>query len=63
MEDEKPKLQLGEMISMFPAEELKRAMLHLDRFDTEVVTDEKIQAAEAERHLEEKSEEIIADNL
>jgi hypothetical protein len=39
MENEKPKLQLGEMISMFPAEELKRAMLHLDRFDTEVVTD------------------------
>lgn len=63
MEDEKPKLQLGEMISMFPAEELKRAMLHLDRFDTEVVTDEKIQVAEAERQLEEKSEEIIADNL
>lgn len=63
MEDEKPKLQLGEMISMFPAEELKRAMLHLDRFDTEVVTDEKIHAAEAERQLEEKSEEIIADNL
>lgn len=63
MEDEKPKLQLGEMISMFPAEELKRAMLHLDRFDTEVVTDEKIHAAEAERQLEEKSEEIIANNL
>lgn len=63
MEDEKPKLQLGEMISMFPAEELKRAMLHLDRFDTEVVTDEKIHAAEAEKQLEEKSEEIIADNL
>lgn len=63
MENEKPKLQLGEMISMFPAEELKRAMLHLDRFDTEVVTDEKIHALEAERQLEEKSEEIIADNL
>ena len=63
MEDEKPKLQLGEMISIFPAEELKRAMLHLDRFDTEVVTDEKIHAAEAEKQLEEKSEEIIADNL
>jgi hypothetical protein len=63
MEDEKSKLQLGEMISMFPAEELKRAMLHLDRFDTEVVTDEKIHAAEAEKQLEEKSEEIIADNL
>jgi len=63
MEDEKPKLQLGEMISMFPAEELKRAMLHLDRFDTEVVTDEKIHAAEAEKQLEEKSEEIIASNL
>lgn len=63
MENEKPKLQLGEMISMFPAEELKRAMLHLDRFDTEVVTDEKIHAAEAERQLEEKSEEIIANNL
>lgn len=63
MENEKPKSQLGEMISMFPAEELKRAMLHLDRFDTEVVTDEKIHAIEAEKQLEEKSEEIIADNL
>jgi len=63
MENDKLKPQLGEMISMFPAEELKRAMLHLDRFDTEVVTDEKIHAVEAERQLEEKSEEIIADNL
>lgn len=51
------------MISIFPAEEIKRTMLYLGRFDTEVVTDEKIHAAETERQLEEKSEEIIADNL
>ena len=35
------------MMSMFPAEELKRMMLHLDRFDDQVITDEKIRNAEA----------------
>ena len=47
------------MMSMFPAEELKRVMLHLDRFDTEVVTDERINAEKALDNLEEVSEKII----
>jgi hypothetical protein len=47
------------MMSMFPAEELKRMMLHLDRFDTEVVTDERINAEKALDNLEEVSEKII----
>lgn len=63
MDNEKTKPQLGEMISNFPVEELKRAIMHIDRFDTDVVTDQKIQAVEVERKLEEKSEEIIVDNL
>ena len=32
---------LGEMIANFPVEELKKAMLHIDRFDEDVVTEEK----------------------
>lgn len=51
------------MLSVFPAEELKRMMLHLDRFDTEVVTDEKLKTENAATELEKVSEEIIQDNL
>lgn len=51
------------MLSQFPAEELKRMMLHLDRFDTEVITDEKINAERAADELEKLSETIIQDNL
>lgn len=51
------------MLSVFPAEELKRMMLHLDRFDTEVVTDEKLKTENAATELEKISEEIIQDNL
>lgn len=47
------------MMSMFPAEELKRMMLHLDRFDTEVVTDERVNAEKALDNLDEVSEKII----
>ena len=47
------------MMSMFPAEELKRMMLHLDRFDTEVVTDERINAEKALDNLDEVSKKII----
>jgi len=47
------------MMSMFPAEELKRMMLHLDRFDTEVVTNERINAEKALDNLDEVSEKII----
>lgn len=51
------------MLSVFPAEELKRMMLHLDRFDTDVVTDEKLKTENVATELEKVSEEIIQDNL
>lgn len=64
MEDEKKeKPVLGEMIANFPANELRKAMLHLDRFDEDVVTEEKTKAAEVEEKLEETSQKIIEDNL
>lgn len=66
MEDEEKKKEkpvLGEMIANFPVEELKKAMLHVDRFDDEVVTDEKVKAVEAEQKLEDVSNKIIEDNL
>lgn len=55
--------ELGTMIAAFPAEELKRAITHIDRFDTDVVTDERRTAVSAEEHLEKVSEKIIEDNL
>lgn len=54
---------LGEMIANFPVEELKKAMLHIDRFDEDVVTEEKTKSAKVEEKLEEVSQEIIEDNL
>jgi hypothetical protein len=51
------------MISVFPAEELKRMIMHVDRFDTDVVTDEKLNAAKAEEKVEEITEQIITENL
>ncbi len=57
------KHELGTMIAAFPAEELKRAMLHLDRFDTDVVTDERLNAISAEENLDKVSEKIIEENL
>lgn len=57
------KHELGTMIAAFPAEELKRAMLHLDRFDTDVVTDERLNAISAEENLDNISEKIIEENL
>lgn len=62
-ETNKQKPVLGEMIANFPIEELKKAMLHIDRFDEDVITDEKNKAADAEEKLEEISKEIIEDNL
>ena len=51
------------MMSLFPAEELKRMIMHVDRFDTDVVTDEKLKAAQAEEKAEEVTEQIISENL
>ena len=62
-DENKEKPVLGEMIANFPVEELKKAMLHIDRFDEDVVTEEKTKSAEVEETLEEVSQEIIEDNL
>ncbi len=62
-DENKEKPVLGEMIANFPVEELKKAMLHIDRFDEDVVTEEKTKSAEVEEKLEEISQEIIEDNL
>jgi hypothetical protein len=51
------------MIANFPVNELRKAMLHVDRFDEDVVTEEKTKAAEVEEKLEETSQKIIEDNL
>lgn len=58
-----PSSNFPTMMSMFPAQELKRMMLHLDRFDDQVITEEKIRNAEAADKLEEISEQIIEENL
>ena len=44
------------LMSVFPAEELKRMIMHVDRFDTDVVTDEKLKAIKAEEKVEEVTE-------
>ena len=62
-EENKEKSILGEMIANFPVEELKKAILHIDRFDEVVVTEEKTKSAEVEEKLQEVSQKIIEDNL
>lgn len=56
---EKPKT----MMEMFPAAELARAMLHIDRFDTHVVTEERVAAEKSLDKLEEFSEKVIQDDM
>jgi hypothetical protein len=51
------------LMSVFPAEELKRMIMHVDRFDTDVVTDEKLNAIKAEEKVEEITEQILSENL
>lgn len=54
---------LGEMIANFPVEDLKKAMLYIDRFDGDIVTEQKTKSTEIEEKLNEVSQEIIEDNL
>lgn len=51
------------MISNFPAEELKRMITNVDRFDIDGITPEKEKAVEVEEKLDEISEKIIEENL
>ena len=59
----KEKAVLGEMISNFPVEELKRMITNVDRFDIDGITPEKEKAVELEEKLDEISEKIIEENL
>ena len=51
------------LFSAFPVEQFKRMVLNLDRFDTELITDEKIALCNAEDKINELSDKIIEDNL
>ena len=51
------------LFSAFPVEQLRRMVLHLDRFDTDVITDEKRALCDAEDKMNEVSEKIIEENL
>ncbi len=63
MAEENKKPVLGEMISKFPVEELKRMITNFDRFDIDGITPEKEKAVEVEEKLDEISEKIIEENL
>lgn len=58
-ENEKPK----SMMEVFPAAELARMILHLDRFDTDVVTDERVNQEKGLDKMEELTEKIVEENL
>lgn len=62
MDKEKEKPVIGEMISNFPVEELKRMITNVDRFD-HGITPEKEKTVEVEEKLDEISEKIIEENL
>jgi hypothetical protein len=59
MENDKPKT----MMELFPAEQLKRMILHIDRYDTEVVDDEDLKIEKLNNEVEKVSDEIIEQNL
>ena len=63
MAEEKEKTVIGEMISKFPVEELKRMITNFDRFDIDGITPEKEKVVEVEEKLDERSEKIIEENL
>lgn len=58
-ENEKPK----SMTEAFPAAELAGMMLRLDRFDTDVVADERVNREKSLDKLEELTEKIVEENL
>lgn len=63
MDKEKEKPVIGEMISNFPVEELKRMITNVDRFDIDGITPEKEKAVEVEEKLDELTKKIIEENL
>ena len=63
MAEENKKPVIGEMISNFPVEELKRMITNVDRFDIDGNTPEKEKAVELEEKLDEVTKKIIEENL
>ena len=63
MAEEIKKPVLGEMISEFPVEELKRMITNINRFDIDGITPEKEKAVEVEEKLDELTKKIIEENL
>lgn len=51
------------MMELFPINEFKRMVMHLDRFDTDVVTDERMNQEKTMDEIEKLSEKIIEENL
>lgn len=51
------------MTEAFPAAEPARMMLHLDRFDIDVVADERVNREKSLDKLEELTEKIVEENL
>ena len=56
MAEENKKPVIGEMISNFPVEELKRMITNVDCFDIDGITPEKEKAVELEEKLDKISE-------
>ena len=51
------------MMELFPVNEFKRMVMYLDRFDTDVVTDERMNQEKSLDKIEKLSEKIIEENL
>ena len=47
----------------FPVEQFRRMVMHIDRFDTDVIEEERLKNLSAMNKLNELSEKIIEDNL
>lgn len=47
----------------FPVEQFRRMVMHIDRFDTDVIEEERLKNLSAMDKLDELSEKIIEDNL
>jgi hypothetical protein len=59
----RPDNQGKSMMELFPINEFKRMVMHLDRFDTDVVTDERMNQEKTMDEIEKLSEKIIEENL
>lgn len=56
-------MEKDSFINTFPVEQFRRMVMHIDRFDTDVVEDETVKNAYALDKMDEISEKIIEDNL